>query len=65
MKPDPCPSCEEGILVTIRKRVPFTYKGKTYQIDEVEVSQCNRCEEKVVTAEEIRRMENIARQRAA
>lgn len=65
MKPDSCPSCEKGILVTIRKRIPFNYKGKIYQIDEVEVSQCNYCGEKVITAEEIRRMEKIACQRAA
>lgn len=65
MKPDRCPSCNEGILTTTKKCLPFTYKNKTYPIDGVEVSQCDRCGERVITAEEIRRMERIASQMAA
>lgn len=63
MKPTVCPSCGEGNLTPAKKRLPFTYKGETYWIPGVKVARCDRCGEEILTAEEIRQMEKIARER--
>lgn len=63
MKPNPCPSCQEGSLVSAEKHLSFTHKGETCRIEGVKVSRCNHCGEEIITAEEIRRMEKEARQK--
>ena len=63
MKPNPCPSCQEGSLVSAEKHLSFTYKGETYRIEGVKVSRCDHCCEEIITAEEIRKMEKVARQK--
>ena len=59
----PCPSCSEGILIQKQKEVLFTYQGKRYRIPDVTVYVCNTCDEEIIEAKEIRKMEAIAKQK--
>lgn len=65
MKQNLCPSCGIGVLTSIKKRLSYNYKDKTYWVDGVNVSKCNSCEEEIISMKEIKRMEKIARQMAA
>ncbi len=63
MEKRPCPSCLEGILIPKRKPVTFTYQGQQYHIPDVTVYVCNTCDEEIITAKEIRRVETISKQK--
>ena len=63
MEKRPCPTCSEGILIPKWKSVSFTYEVQQYEIPDVLVYVCNTCDEEVIQAKEVRRMESIARQK--
>ena len=58
-----CSSCLDGILIPKRKQILFTYQGQQYRIPDVTVYVCNTCDEEIIEAKEIRKMEAIAKQK--
>ncbi|MBI1922638.1 YgiT-type zinc finger protein [Candidatus Poribacteria bacterium] len=58
-----CPSCSEGMLIQKQKAILFTYQGQQYCIPDVTIYVCNTCDEEIIEAQEIRRMEAIAKQK--
>lgn len=63
MSNKPCPSCSQGTLSQKKKRFLFSYNGHKYWIPDVKVEVCNVCSEEVIEAKEIRRMEEIAKEK--
>ncbi|MBC8234145.1 YgiT-type zinc finger protein [bacterium] len=59
----PCPSCSQGFLSEKKKRFLFSYNGHKYWISDVKVEVCDICDEEIITAKEIRRMEKIAKEK--
>ena len=58
-----CLSCSQGTLFEKRKRFLFSYNGHKYWIPDVKVEVCDTCDEEIIEAKEIRRMEEIAKER--
>ena len=63
MSNTPCPSCSQGVLSEKKKRFLFSYNGYKYWIPDVKIKVCDTCDEEIIEAKEIRRMEKIAKEK--
>lgn len=59
-----CPSCSQGILFEKTKKILFTYRGQKFLIHNVKVEVCDTCDDEVIEAKEIRRMEKITKEKS-
>lgn len=59
-----CPTCGKGILEEKHKTVNFTYDGQVYKIPNINILACPLCNEEVLSAQEIRKMEKLAQEKA-
>ena len=59
-----CPICGKGTLVEKVKKEKIFYQGKKYYIPDIKVIYCSECSEEMITAQEIRKMEKIAKQKS-
>jgi len=58
-----CPSCSQGSLTERKKGFLFSYDGRKYWIPDVKIEVCDTCNEEIIGAKEIRRMEKLAKEK--
>lgn len=63
MESKKCPNCKDGILKSARKKYNFGYMGESIPIDSAEFWVCGICGEEVITYDEVKKMENIAKKK--